>query len=487
MIRPGLPDFLKIAKKDHVVAVVKELPSDVITPVDAFYAVNASYILESAEKGSVVGRYSFLGLEPVVWVEINGKMCKLTEEDGKEKTFTLKDPLKMVGEVLKARPFAGRGDLSPFPGGAVGYIGYESVGRWEKIPFDKSKPGIGLPDSVFFITKYNMIFDNLMHNLKIVCNVRVGDDVEADYKAAVAGLEEIVNKLNKPGKSTPAMSQLPQVDRLKSNFTKEDYMEAVSGIKELITQGEAIQVVLSRRMEGGYEDDPFLIFRALRTINPSPYMFYLDFEDFAILGASPEVMVRVDNGKAMLRPIAGTRPRGKNQEEDNQLRAELLRDEKELAEHIMLVDLGRNDLGRIAQPGTVSVDRMMEVEMYSHVMHIVSEVSAKLSDKMDVFDVIRAVFPAGTVSGAPKVRAMEIIEDFETVNRGPYAGLVGYLSYTGAFDSCITIRSLVYKDNKIYLQAGGGIVYDSDPEREYEETENKAKALLSALSLGGKE
>lgn len=487
MIRPGLQDFIKIAKKDHVVAVVKELPSDVITPVDAFYTTNANYILESAEKGSVVGRYSFLGIEPVVWLEIRDKTCRLTKEDGEVKTFTLKNPLKMVGEVLKARPFIGRGDLSPFPGGAVGYIGYEMVRRWEKIPLDKAKPGLDLPDSVFFITRYNLVFDNLMHTLKIFCNIRVGEDVEADYQQAVAGLEEIAKKLEKPEQPTLPMSQLPQVGSLKSNFTKEKYMEAVDSIKELITRGEAIQVVLSRRIEADYKDDPFLIFRALRTINPSPYMFYLDFEDFSILGASPEVMVKVGGSKAMLRPIAGTRPRGKNQEEDNELRAELLRDEKELAEHLMLVDLARNDLGRIAEAGTVSVDRMMEVEMYSHVMHIVSEVSAKLAEKMDVFDVIRAVFPAGTVSGAPKVRAMEIIEEYETISRGPYAGLVGYLSYTGTFDSCITIRSLVSKDGKIYLQSGGGIVYDSVPEREYEETVNKAKALLSALSVGGKE
>jgi len=459
----------------------------VITPVDAFYATDANYILESAEKGSVVGRYSFLGLEPVVWIEIRGKTCTLTEEDGQEKTFTLRHPLKMIGEVLKDRPFIGRGDLSPFPGGAVGYIGYESVGRWEKIPFDPEKPGLNLPDSVFFITRYNLVFDNLMHNLKIVCNVRVGKNPETDYNNAVAGLEEIQKKLEKPAQPPPAVSQLPRVGRLKSNFTKEEYKKTIEQIKELITQGEAIQVVLSRRIEADYHDDPFLIFRALRRINPSPYMFYLDFDTFSILGASPEVMVRVDSGKAMLRPIAGTRPRGKDQEEDGKLRAELLRDEKELAEHLMLVDLGRNDLGRIAKPGTVKVDRMMEVEMYSHVMHIVSEVSAQLADKMDVFDVIRAVFPAGTVSGAPKVRAMEIIEDFETVTRGPYAGLVGYLSYTGTFDSCITIRSLVCKDGKIYLQTGGGVVYDSVPELEHEETANKARALLSALSIGGQE
>lgn len=485
MIKPELSEFLSVAKKGHVVAVVKELPSDIITPVDAYYATGASYLLESVEKGVVIGRYSFLGVEPVVRIEIRGETCAVTD-NGITETVTLKDPLRQVGEILKARPFIGEGDLSPFPGGAVGYIGYDYIRKWEKIPADKKKPALGLPECVFILTRYNLVFDNLTHTLKIVCNIWTGDNLEDDYKKAEQGLDEIVNKLQRTAPTGASISHLPAPGELSSSYSKEKFMDAVVRIKELVTQGEAIQVVLSQRIMADYDEDPFLIFRALRTINPSPYMFYIDFDDFVILGASPEVMVKVENGKALLRPIAGTRPRGKTPQDDTRLKKELMSDEKELAEHLMLVDLARNDLGRIAKPGTVSVSRMMEVEMYSHVMHIVSEVVAELADDMDVFDVIKATFPAGTVSGAPKVRAMEIIEELEPVERGPYAGLVGYLSYTGAFDSCITIRSMVVKDKKVYLQAGAGIVYDSVPEREYDETINKAKALLTALSAGGK-
>ena len=485
MIKPDLSGFLKRAKKDHVIAVVKELPSDLITPVDAFYATDASYLLESVEKGVVIGRYSFLGVDPVVRIEIRGEECAVND-NGNKQTFTLKDPLRQVGEILKARPFIGEADLSPFPGGAVGYIGYDYIHKWEKIPADKSKPSLGLPECVFILTRYNLVFDNLTHTVKIVCNIRTGENLEDDYNNATKGLNEIVNKLQQTASTNASISQLPGLGDLTSSYSKENFMKAVNRIKDLITQGEAIQVVLSQQISAGYDEDPFLIFRALRTINPSPYMFYLNLGDFVILGASPEVMVKVENGKALLRPIAGTRPRGKTSEEDNSLRKDLMSDEKELAEHLMLIDLARNDLGRIAKPGTVSVSRKMEVEMYSHVMHIVSEVVAELSEGMDIFDVIKATFPAGTVSGAPKVRAMEIIEELEPVERGPYAGLIGYLSYTGAFDSCITIRSLVVKDKKVYLQAGAGIVYDSVPEREYDETINKAKALLTALSSGGK-
>ncbi len=485
MVRPTLTDFLANARKNQVVAVIKELSSDVITPVDAYYATGASYLLESVEKGTVIGRYSFLGIEPVVRLEISGQECVLTEE-GTEKRFTRKDPLREVGEILKARPFVGEGDLSPFPGGAVGYIGYEYVRKWEKIPQDETKPKLDLPESVFMITRYNLVFDNLMHTLKIVCNVRTGDELEKDYNRALDGLEEIAGKLKNSTSASTAGLKPPQPGQLSSSYTKEKFMEDVSRIRKMITEGEAIQVVLSQRMMADYDGDPFLIFRALRSINPSPYMFYLNFGDFVILGASPEVMVKVENGKALLRPIAGTRPRGKNPDEDAVLKEELLSDEKELAEHIMLVDLARNDLGRIAKPGTVYPTKMMEVEMYSHVMHIVSEVVAELADNIDVFDVIKATFPAGTVSGAPKVRAMEIIEELEPVERGPYAGLIGYLSYTGTFDSCITIRSMVVADKKVYLQAGAGIVYDSVPEREFEETLSKARALFTALSAGGK-
>jgi len=485
VIRPTRTDFLAQAQSNRVVAVVKEMPSDVITPVDAFYATGASYLLESVEKGTVIGRYSFLGVEPVVRLEIRGQECIL-HEAGTEKRFTRKDPLREVGDILKARPFIGEGDLSPFPGGAVGYIGYEYIRKWEKIPRDEAKPRLDLPESLFMITRYNLIFDNLMHTLKIVCNVRTGDNLEKDYEEALAGLERIAGKLQDASSVSIPPLKVPGPGVLSSSYSKEKFMEDVTRIKDMITRGEAIQVVLSQRMAADYNGDPFLIFRALRSINPSPYMFYLNFGDFAILGASPEVMVKVEEGRALLRPIAGTRPRGTTTNEDAALKEELLSDEKELAEHIMLVDLARNDLGRIARPGSVYPSRMMEVEMYSHVMHIVSEVVAELAGSMDVFDVIKATFPAGTVSGAPKVRAMEIIEELEPVERGPYAGLIGYLSYTGTFDSCITIRSMVIADKKVYLQAGAGIVYDSVPEREYDETLNKAKALFTALSAGGK-
>lgn len=485
MIRPNLSDFLRIAKKNHVMAIVKELPSDLITPVDAYYATEASYLLESVEKGSEIGRYSFLGIDPILRFEIRGNEC-LIIENGKRRTMTLKDPLRVVGEVLKSRPFIGEGDLSPFPGGAVGYIGYEYIQKWEKLPDDSSKPGLEIPESVFIVTKYNLVFDNLMHTLKIICNVHTSDNLEHDYTQALQGLDQIQNKLEHSDSSLHRDSRPPEPGELSSSFSKEKFMSAVEQVKKLITEGEAIQVVISQRMMADYYGDPFLIFRSLRSINPSPYMFYLNLEDFVILGASPEVMVKVSGKNALLRPIAGTRPRGKTPEEDLSFKEDLLSDEKELAEHIMLVDLARNDLGRIAKPGTVYPTRMMEVEMYSHVMHIVSEVTGELADNLDFFDVIKATFPAGTVSGAPKVRAMEIIHDLEPVKRGPYAGLIGYISYNGTFDSCITIRSMVVSDNKLYLQAGAGIVYDSIPEKEYEETLNKARALLTALAIGGK-
>lgn len=483
MIRPKPDDFLKLARPEHLVAVVKQLPSDVITPVDAYYATGACYLLESAEKGLQVGRYSFLGVEPVVRIEIRGEECLIRSDSGRRR-LTLRDPLRVVGETLKAHKFFGQEDLSPFLYGAVGYVGYDMIRRWEAIPAQEGKPGLGLPDAFFQITRFTLIFDNLMHTLKIACNVAVGEDPAADYEKAVADLEAMAAKLQqgREGRGEGNIS----TGTLKSSFSKEKFQRAVTEIKDLITQGEAIQVVLSQRINTEYEGDPFLIYRALRSINPSPYMFYLNCGDFTILGASPEVMVKVEDGRAMLRPIAGTRPRGKTIDQDMALKNDLLADEKEQAEHLMLVDLARNDLGRIAVPGTVTVDRYMEVEMYSHVMHIVSEVSARLAERMDAFDVIKAVFPAGTVSGAPKVRAMEIIEEMEPVSRGPYAGLVGYLSYTGMFDSCITIRSLVVTEKKLYLQAGAGIVYDSEPDKEYQETLNKARALLSALQRGGK-
>jgi anthranilate synthase component 1 len=326
-----------------------------------------------------------------------------------------------------------------------------------------------------------------MHSLRIICNVRAGEDAGADYSGAVQGIESIARRLEQAETERGLGRDIPETGFAaglpRPNMTREAFEDSVRRAKELIASGEAIQVVLSQRFCTDFTGDPFAAFRALRSINPSPYMFYLDFGDFTLFGASPEVMVKVQDGRATLRPIAGTRPRGKTPEEDAAFRTELLADEKERAEHLMLIDLARNDLGRIAQAGTVSIDRMMEVELYSHVMHIVSEVSARLGPGVDVFDVIRATFPAGTVSGAPKIRAMEIVDSLEPSKRGAYAGLVGYFSYRGGFDSCIAIRSAVAKEGKIYNQSGAGIVFDSVPEREYEETLVKLRATMRAVEV----
>jgi anthranilate synthase component I len=478
VIRPSRIDFLKTAKRGHVLPVVKDISADRLTPIDAFYVLGASYLLESAG-GGAFGRYSFLGFERVAGLKIEGEEVEWSDEEG-SRSFRARDPMRAMGDLMRSRPWDGEGDLSPFPGGAVGYLGYDAARLWEKLPDISDKSGLDLPDGLFMITRYTLVFDNLMHSLRIVCNQRIGADPEVDYVEAIRGIERIEAELARADADRDARRRPPLVGALSTSMQVEEYSEGVRKAKALIEEGEAIQVVLSRSFEASFEGSPFDLYRALRQVNPSPYMFYLDFGSFVLLGASPEVMVRVEGGKATMRPIAGTRPRGASEAEDAALRVELLADEKERAEHTMLIDLARNDLGRVATPGSVSVDRMMEVESYSHVMHIVSEVSCSLAQGVDVYDVIRATFPAGTVSGAPKIRAMEIIDALEPERRGPYAGLVGYFSYRGGFDSCIAIRSAIVKDGKIRVQAGAGIVYDSVPEREFEETQAKAQAMLTA-------
>jgi anthranilate synthase component I len=478
VIRPSRLDFTKAAKRGHVLPVLKDVAADRLTPIDAFYALGASYLLESAGGGSF-GRYSFLGVEAVASLRIRGEEVEWKDEEG-ARSFRARDPVRAIGDLMRSRPWDGEGELSPFPGGAVGYLGYDAARLWEKLADVSGKGGPDAPDGLFMITRYTLVFDNLMHSLRIVCNQRIGEDPEADYVEAIRGIEGMEATLDRADSGADAARRPPIVGPLVSNASQEEFEAGVRKAKALIEEGEAIQVVLSRRFDAEFDGSAFDVYRALRSINPSPYMFYLDFGDFVLLGASPEVMVRIEDGKATLRPIAGTRPRGKDAAEDARLSAELLADEKERAEHTMLIDLARNDLGRVAKPGTVSVDRMMEVEQYSHVMHIVSEVSCRLEDGVDLYDVIRATFPAGTVSGAPKIRAMQIIDEIETERRGPYAGLVGYFSYNGGFDSCITIRSALVKDGMIRVQAGAGIVYDSVPAREFEETAAKAAAMLAA-------
>ncbi|MDD4860149.1 MAG: anthranilate synthase component I, partial [Dehalococcoidales bacterium] len=358
--------------------------------------------------------------------------------------------------------------------------GYETVTYFEKLPSPKVD-SLGIPEALFMFFDTMLVFDHVTHRIKVLSHARLDGDIEASYKRATDKIDDLVDRLNQPLLPSCCPASGKQNGGLTSNFSKADFENCVLKIKQYITEGEAIQVVLSQRLARPTQAAPFEIYRALRSINPSPYMFFFDFKDFHIIGASPEMLVRVEDGAVMTRPLAGTRPRGKTPAEDVALEQELRRDEKERAEHIMLVDLGRNDIGRVSEPGTVKVSDLMDVERYSHVMHLVTHVQGKLRKDLTAFDALRACFPAGTVSGAPKIRAMEIIAELEPEKRGAYAGAAGYFSFSGNMDMAIAIRTMVMKEGTAYVQAGGGIVYDSVPEREHQESLNKARALLKAI------
>jgi anthranilate synthase component I len=472
---PGLEEVKNLAKTANLVPVYREIVADLETPVSAFLKLHHggySFLLESVEGGDRIGRYSFIGTQPY----------RVYKTDG----ITVADPLQPVIEELnKYRPAQITG-LPKFTGGAVGYLGYEAVDRFEELP-SPEKDDLNLPMAYFLFSDTMLIFDHVTHRIKVVTHIRTDEGIETGYRKAEAVIDGIIGKLNAP---LPEMKQNPVKDDgqgiFTSNFSKKAFESAVTKIKQYITEGEAIQVVLSQRLCRPTEAGPFEIYRALRTINPSPYMFYLDFQDFQLIGASPEILVRVDDDVVVTRPLAGTRKRGKDQAEDEQLENELRHDEKERAEHIMLVDLGRNDIGRVSQAGSVVVSELMDVERYSHVMHLVTHVQGKLRPDMNAFDALRACFPAGTVSGAPKVRAMQIIAELEPSKRGAYAGSAGYFSFSGNMDMAIAIRTIVLKNNIAYVQAGGGIVYDSVPEKEYEESLNKAQATLKAIEQAEK-
>lgn len=491
MFHPSFEEFKKKACLGNLIPVYRDIVADMDTPVSAFRKIDDgrySFLLESVEGGEKWGRYSFLGSRPSLVISCSGNTLEISRGRRVEKREIKNDPLSEVKEILSAyRPvpdFA----LPRFYGGAVGFIGYDAVRFFEQLP-DRRKPGLGLPDVFFVVTDTLVIFDNLTHTMKVVSNAHLdGRPAAVAYMEAVEKINRIVRKL-KQGKGSRFKVQGSKKSAkakgitLVSNFTQPEYEQAVLKAKEYIKAGDIFQVVPSQRFETSIKADPFEIYRALRLINPSPYMYFLRCKDATIVGASPEVMVRLESGKIDLRPIAGTRRRGATEEEDRALAEELLSDPKEKAEHIMLVDLGRNDVGRVSKPGSVHVSELMVIERYSHVMHIVSNVRGVLSDGKDAFDVIRACFPAGTVSGAPKIRAMEIIEELEPTKRGPYAGAVGYFGFSGNMDTCITIRTLIIKDGKAYIQAGGGVVADSDPASEYQETVNKARAMMRAVEM----
>jgi len=492
MIQPSLEQFKQRAKKGNLIPVYREILADMETPVSAFLKIDDgrhSFLLESMEGGEKWARYSFLGSRPSVIVKSSGRSVEITRAGKKQKTQFDRDPLEAVKTLLAEYKPVPDPSLPRFFGGAVGFMGYDVVNYFEDLPA-RPKEGLDLPDVFFMITDTLVIFDNVTHKLKVVSNAHVkGRSIEAAYKEATRKINALVKKIKTAVRGQGSGARGKRKARshvLTSNFTQPQYEQAVLKAKEYIKAGDIFQVVPSQRFQTKISVEPYEIYRALRLINPSPYMYFLRCGSATVVGASPEVMVRLEGERIDLRPIAGTRKRGTTEEEDQALADELLADPKERAEHIMLVDLGRNDVGRVSEPGSVSVSELMVIERYSHVMHIVSNVRGKLSPGKDSYDVIRACFPAGTVSGAPKIRAMQIIDELEPTKRGPYAGAVGYFGFSGNMDTCITIRTLVIKDGTAYIQAGGGVVADSDPAAEYQETVNKARAMMRAVEMAEK-
>lgn len=486
MVTPDFATFCQLAAHGNLVPVYREIMADMDTPVTAFRKIDDgrySFLLESIEGGEKWARYSFLGAGPSLVVRSRGNQVEV-ERNGVVEQQEAIDPTTVVREVLSRYKPVEVAGLPRFVGGAVGYLGYDMVRHFEQLPSQRPD-SIGAWDSLFMITDSLLIFDNVKQKIQVVATAHLDgtQSLEEAYLQAVVRVDGLVAQLRRPlavGSGTrPASGSVG----FSSNMTQAGFEAAVERCKEYVRAGDIIQVVLSQRFSGDLTVDPFDIYRVLRTTNPSPYMFFLRCGETTVVGASPEVMVRKVGRKVELRPIAGTRPRGATPEEDVRLGKELLADPKERAEHVMLVDLGRNDLGRVCTSGSVEVSELMVIERYSHVMHIVSNVRGELLEGRDAFDLVRATFPAGTLSGAPKIRAMQIIDELEPLRRGVYGGAVGYISYSGNMDLAIAIRTLVIRDNKVHLQAGAGIVADSDPTAEWQETVNKAMAVRRAIEI----
>ncbi|PIU84161.1 MAG: anthranilate synthase component I, partial [Elusimicrobia bacterium CG06_land_8_20_14_3_00_38_11] len=465
MFHPNKKKFEELIKNGYTVQLWKEISAAGETPVSAYLKLGRDFpscLLESVEGAEKFARYSFLVLSPSLVFESKDKFVKI-ETTSRKKNIKTDDPLEYLKSVLSENKISHDKSLPRLSGGAIGYIAYDYVKNIEKIP-DLNRKGLSLPELYFIFPKIIVVFDHLRQKLKIIRLIKPSEEI--GYKTACNKINEITKKLSEPILIKTVRSKSGSI---KSNIKKGNFLKAVKKAKKYIKDGDIIQTVLSQRLETDFEGEPFEIYRALRILNPSPYMYYFNLADVKIIGASPEILVRLENNIANLRPIAGTRPRGKDESEDKKLEKELLTDEKEKAEHLMLVDLGRNDLGRVCRFNSVKLTKFMTVEKYSHVMHIVSDVVGKLKSEKDAFDLLKATFPAGTVSGAPKIRAMEIIEELEPTKRGLYAGAVGYFDFNGNMDFAINIRTIIMKGKKAYIQAGAGIVADSVPEKEYEE------------------
>jgi anthranilate synthase component 1 len=485
MIQPDFKSFQELAKRGNLVPVYENYTADLLTPVGAHlriaHGAKYAFLLESVEGGETIARYTFAGANPEEVFRSRGRVCIL-ETKGKRVEFE-EDPVEQLRRLTaRYRPVRVPG-LPPLTAGAIGYFAYDMVRLVEKIPAT-GRDDLGLDDSVMMFYRGLVAFDHVQHRIWIIRNVFTEDpgSLRAKYDAAVREIRRTRKLLDGPlpRERKPARAHALKIH---SNLTKARYLAGVRKAKAYIRAGDIFQVVPSQRFEAKSTADPFEIYRALRVVNPSPYLYYLRLDDVSVVGSSPEMLVKVQGRDAFYRPIAGTVPRGRDPEEDRELAAQLQADPKERAEHIMLVDLGRNDLGRVCEYGSVKVDRLMFVERYSHVMHLVSSLRGQLRSGVDCFDALMACFPAGTLSGAPKIRAMEIIDELEPTRRGIYAGAILYLDFSGNLDSCIALRTLVAKNGRAYIQAGGGIVADSVPEREYQETVNKAKAVVRALEI----
>ena len=485
MIRPDFKTFSRLAREGNLVPVYDTYTADLLTPVGAYLRIargaKYAFLLESVEGGENIGRYTFTGANPEEVFRARGHVCEL-DTHGKTATFE-ENPVEQLRRLTaRYRPVRIPG-MPPLTAGAIGYFAYDMVRLVERIP-DTGRDDLGVEDCMMMFYLGLVAFDRVQHRVWIIRNVFTEGpgSLREKYNAAVREIGRTRKMLESP---LPAQRKPRRAKplRVTSNMTKPQFTAAVRRAKSYIRAGDAFQIVVSQRFEASTSADPFKIYRALRVVNPSPYLYYLKLGELSVVGSSPEMLVKVQGRDALYRPLAGTRPRGRNEKEDERLETELLADPKERAEHVMLVDLGRNDLGRVCEYGSVKPERLMFVERYSHVMHLASSLRGRLRDDVDCFDALMACFPAGTLSGAPKVRAMEIIDELEPTRRGIYAGAILYLDFSGNLDSCIGLRTLVAKNGRAYVQAGAGIVADSVPEREYEESANKARAVLRALEI----
>ena len=486
--KPDFDAFRKLAQEANLVPVYRQLTADTLTPVEAFCKLqwgDYSFLFESVVGGERIGRYSFVGSDPFLRIDAYGNEVVIRDAET-ERTFTADDPLDELENLLKNYRAARLPELPAFCGGAVGYAGYDIIRYSEHLP-NAPEDDRKLPDLSFAFFDRMVVFDHIRKTVLVICHASTEvDDLEAEYQRAAERVDEICRQLQR-GTADIQMTDVTPVGEptleFESNFTQAEFEDAVVKCKEYIRAGDIFQVVLSQRLKLECRSRPLDIYRALRIVNPSPFMFYLKTPEVNLIGSSPEILVRAEDGEVTIRPLAGTRKRGATPKEDQALADELLADEKERAEHVMLVDLARNDVGRVAKYGSIQLSDVMVVEKYSHVMHITSNVTGQLREGLTALEALRAGLPAGTVSGAPKVRAMEIIDEFERHRRGPYAGAVGYVDFTGNMDTCIALRTLVMQGQTVYVQAGAGIVADSVPENEYLETLSKAMGLLKAIEL----